>query len=378
MAASGTPTSQRTSLSPDQFPSSDEIYAQQGYGSLAPGYHQHHHHPYDAINIKTEPGLLSPEQQQQHNGNPSQQYSDYTLYTATELDTSGDGGGGGGGGDGGGVNPADLSLLNSAHHGSDNHHHAGEPVEWDHVFQHQQSGPWQTHRRAPSEYSEMSSAHSPYLGNNPDCSGHPSPLIGAQHYSGDPQQQGQGAGPMQDLLNAGGDAFGLESFTISDEPSTGQQQQPQHQQPQPQQQQQQQQQQQVVAGSPVPGGYHSEATSPFLSPQDGHGHGHPHGNHLLGHIPPVGLGGSLFATAASPPPPQPQQQQPQQQPPPPPALAGLGIASRESEEPTPQINISFAPPQRQPTFPGKSGAEPEDGALRPPQKCLPPPPCCHW
>ncbi|KAF8245537.1 hypothetical protein K440DRAFT_404106 [Wilcoxina mikolae CBS 423.85] len=319
MATSGSPGlqpgSHRNSLNPDQFPTSNGLYNQQGYPSN-----------YDPRfeDIKTEQSHLLASQQGELNN--SQQFNDYPLYSTAEdfIPTSAV------------INPADLSFsatsphqgtsqlqIDPNHQNSQGHQQPGAehylsattqppataPYEWDQVFQASQS--WSNHR-APSECSGISSVvPSPYIGSE-EYNEQPSPLVGAQHY---PNQ-----GSMQDLLNSGGDAFGLERFSLSDRGDP----------------------------SPCPStGFHSEANSPYLHAQDNHTH-----------IPAIGLGG----TGMHPMMPPPERHGAGQ------SAAGLGIGGEES---FPRIDISFAPPQRQPTFPDKPGDLPDDQALSPPPKSMP-------
>ncbi|KAI5784728.1 hypothetical protein EDC01DRAFT_207634 [Geopyxis carbonaria] len=275
------------------------------------------------FDIKRESSPHLAEQTQQH------QFSDYPLYSGAEdlksdglfdyQQTSPPGVGS--------INPAELSLMGQPRSHSDtstpsliipNHSHsplpqsayvsspstqpsaAGTGFEWDSVFAQQPS--WSTHRRAPSEYSEISSAAaSPFL-QNQEFGDHPSPALEGQQ---NPQQQG-----FQELLG-----LDAENFSISD---------PRDASPQ---------------ASPGPG-LHSEGNSPYLQPQD---------NHYLGMVP-VMQGHGLMQ-------------------PPPPAGHGSGASGLGlSEEDFPQINVIFAPPQRQPTFPGKPGMMADDTALSPPPK----------
>jgi len=325
MAASGSPGlqpgSHRNSLNSEHFPPSNGLYNQPSYNSLPPNYD-----PHFVEDIKTELPHVLPSQQGDLNS--PQQFSDYTPYPASEsfgLTTSA------------GVNPANTLLLssaNSSHHGtsqlqidpnqnfqghqqpgtenylsaSSAHPSATSNVVWDQVFQAQPS--WDQ-PRAPSECSGVSSGMSPYLGGE-EYSEQPSPMVGAQHYPNP-------GGSMQELL--GGDAFGMERFSLSDR------------------------------GSPCPStGYHSEANSPYISPQPD--------NHSLSPVPPMGLGvGGTGMNHIMGPPPAGHGAGPP---------TGLGIG----DETAPRIDISYAPPQRQPTFPDKPGALPDDGALSPPPKSM--------
>jgi len=129
--------------------------------------------------------------------------------------------------------------------------------------------------------------------------------------------------PMSGALsypNPWGNAFGMERFSLSD------------------------------CGALYPSsGYYSEANFPYISQLD---------NHSLSPIPPMGLGvGDTGMNRIMGPPPAGHGAGPP---------TGLGIG----EETAPQINILYAPPQRQPTFPDKPGALPDDGALSLPPKSM--------
>jgi hypothetical protein len=285
--------------------------------------------------IKQEPGLSPPHE----NPHPTHQFGDYPLYPPDDfaygntIATSG-----------ASINPAALTLMegNSGHatghhrtpslqlepppedHDSPGHQQAylsassTQPstggYEWASVFARSEEEQW-GHRRAPSEYSDISSAApSPYLGNE-EFGGAPSPLLEAQY---------SGQGSMQDLLNSS-DSFGMEAFTLSDRGD-----------PSPRL-------------SSAPGFTHSGANSPYLMPQD---------SQNLNLIPTMpGVGGTGMHPMGPPPaghgagPPQ-----------------GLGIGEDTF---APRIDISFAPPQRQPTFPGK-GVMLDSDTLSPPPKCM-----CH-
>jgi hypothetical protein len=313
--------SHRNSLNPHQFP--------QGISYTPPNFDP----PFDPRfeDIKQEQDLTP----QHDNPHPTHQFGDYPLYSAPDdfaygnnIATSG-----------ASINPAALSLMDSSSGNPPGHHRAPslqldpnqhdspghQPAylsatstqpstsgyEWESIFAHSES--W-GHRRAPSEYSEISSAtQSPYIVNE-EFGGAPSPLLGAQF---------QGQDSMQELLNSGGggEAFGLEAFTISDE------------------------------GDPSPclspsGGFHSRANSPYLVPQDSQNPG----------LTPLMSGvRGIDMQSMGPPPAGHGASQPQ----------GLGI-----EDSFPRIDISFAPPQRQPTFPGKPGMLPDHEALSPPPKCM--------
>jgi len=293
------PGSHGNSLNPQQLPHGD-----QGYGQYDPRF----------------ANLPSEQQQQQlhHNSRPTHQFSDYPLYSAPQdfsynnMPTAS-----------ASINPAELSLVDTSNHPS-SHQHQRTPslqiessdqdspdhrqssstngYEWEAVFANSE---WHGHHRAQSEYSDFSSAApSPCL-NNQEI-GDSSPLIEAQ-YAG---------GSMQDLLNApGGDAFGMDTFSLSEHEAS--------------------------PSLSSTAGYHSTSGSPYLQPQDNRSLGRVPSMHgMMGPPPPAGHGAGL---------------------------AGLGI----HEEPSaPQISVSFAPPQRQPTFPGKPGMQPDDQALRPPPKSM--------
>ncbi|CAZ81086.1 unnamed protein product [Tuber melanosporum] len=282
----------------------------------------------------------------QHPSSGRQDYSDFSLYPSStdpalfdyenkEGLTSGS------------INPADLiSSAHSAHssqhntpplHIHPNQQQSSQPdsatflslgptnpspgSEWDPVFAHQEST-WNSHRKTPSEYSEISSAAaSPFLQNS-EFPEHSSPLLqGSNH----PQQ-----GSMQDFLNSnqdfnpGGDSFGLDQFSLNERDVSP------HVSPRV---------------SPVPGQLNSGSNSPYMLPQE---------NQYLSYVPPMSQDQGMGLM-------QPQH---------PPAGHGLGVdsAGPGEEGPFPQINVIFAPPQRQPTFPGKPGFTHDDSALSPPPK----------
>lgn len=228
----------------------------------------------------------------------------------------------------GSINPADLMNTSPPHqiHPSQPQQPTSQPgstsllsspssdpqasLEWDSVFSHPQS-----YRRAPSEYSDVS-AHSPFL-QNQEFTEHASPLLQSVHI-----QQGS----MQDFLNAGaspGESFGLDQFTLNESDITPD-----------------------VSPRISPAPLHSGANSPYMLPQN---------NHYLGYVPPMG----------------PTRDMNNFQPPPPRRSAdGLGLnrGGPADDGVFPQINVIFAPLQRQPTFPGKPGHTHDDSALSPPPK----------
>jgi hypothetical protein len=192
---------------------------------------------------------------------------------------------------------------------------ASGTFEWDSVLA--QATSWGSHRRTPSEYSEISSAaissaaQSPYLQNREYTEQPPSPTLQGQHYPD--------GSSMQELLNGSGDDLGLNAFTISEQNLSPR-----------------------ISPSP---GVQSGANSPYLLPQD---------PHLLSYTQPIGI--------QMHPPPVDHGSGP---------ATGLGLNSTGGEgleDSFPQINISFAPPQRQPTFPGKPGMMADDSALGPPPR----------
>lgn len=200
--------------------------------------------------------------------------------------------------------PGSTSLLSSPSPGPQ------ASLEWDSVFSHPQS-----YRRAPSEYSDVS-AHSPFP-QNQEFAEHASPLLQSAHI-----QQGS----MQDFLNAGaspGESFGLDQFTLNESDITPD-----------------------VSPRISPAPLHSGANSPYMLPQN---------NTYLGYVPPMG----------------PTQNMNNFQPPLPRRSAdGLGLnrGGPADDGVFPQINVIFAPLQRQPTFPGKPGHTHDDSALSPPPK----------
>lgn len=250
----------------------------------------------------------------------------------------------------GSINPADLSLMNPSHphaglssqhntpplHIHSNQQQTSQPGsatllsssstnpsggldQWEGVYAHNLQSSW-NHRRAPSEYSEISSASaapSPFLRNH-EFPEHPSPLLQGTQI---PQQ-----GSMQDFLNAGaspGESFGLDQFTLSEREIS------------------------PAASpriSPAPGG-RSGTNSPYMLPQN---------NQFLGYVPPMGQTQNMNNF----------------QPPVPRTNNGLGLdrGGPSDDGQFPQINVIFAPLQRQPTFPGKPGTTHDDSALSPPPK----------
>lgn len=182
--------------------------------------------------------------------------------------------------------------------------------EWGSVFAHQQS-----YRRAPSEYSDVSSSHSPFL-QNQEFTEQASPLLQGTHI---PQ------GSMQDFLNAGaspGESFGLDQFTLNERDISP------HVSPR-------------VSPAPLLSG----SNSPYMLPQN---------NHYLGYVPLMGLTQDINNL-------QPSSRR---------TGNGLGLSrgGPADDGVFPQINVIFAPPQRQPTFPGKPGYTHDDSALSPPPK----------
>lgn len=219
------------------------------------------------------------------------------------------------------INPAEL-MSQSAHQVDPQIQHSPNPqqqqeyipssgFEWDTVMA-ATNAAWSHHRRAPSEYSDISSAAaSPYLGNQ-EFGEQPSPLLQGQ------QQHPHGS--MQDLLNSGNDvAFGLESFTLQDTDHHHHSR----------------------SVSPAPpsihSAHHSAGNSPFLMPQNDNLL-----NLVTGNMPPP-----MELHAPHPPPSQQE-----------------SMMSRAEE--APQINVILAPPQRQPTFP--KGMTIDDNGLSPPPK----------
>lgn len=237
----------------------------------------------------------------------------------------------------GSINPADLMnpppphpRLSSQHNTPPLHIHSSQqstsqPVsaslssanpsggfEWDSVnFAHHQS-----YRKAPSEYSDISSAAaSPFL-QNQEFSEHPSPLLQGTHI-----QQGS----MQEFLNAGaspGESFGLDQFSLNERDISPH----------------------VSPRISPASGLHSGANSPYMLPQN---------NQYLAYVPPMGQTQDMNNFQL-----------------PPQRSNGLGLdrGGPGDDDIFPQINVIFAPPQRQPTFPGKPGHTHDDSALSPPAK----------
>lgn len=168
---------------------------------------------------------------------------------------------------------------------------------------------FRTHRPPASERSDVSSAAASPLFSNQEYTEHHSPLIGS----------------ISDFLN-NDQALGLDAFTLSESVHHT----PVHSPRMP----------------PMPGqGHVSGANSPFLVPQDVQ----------FGYPAPQ-------AQMMMPPPPLPQD-----------PLQDLRhrLASHDAMQyQGPQIQIEFAPPQRQPTFPGKPGFGLDEDALSPPPKCM--------
>lgn len=313
------PGSHRNSLNVGHFSPQELQYEHQGFPS-------NYDPRFEEVAPDQQPPTLVSQHEEHH---PQHQFSDYPLYSSAPDDygydlpvTSG-----------ASINPAELmshhrtpSLgINQDSHGqtggeylsgSSTRPSANGGLDWETVYAHnQQQNNWQGHRRAASVYSDISSAApSPYLGNQEFCEP-PSPLLQGQHY---PDQ-----GSMSDLLNSvPGDSFGMESFSIDDQPSPR------------------------ISPST---GYHSEANSPYINAQET--------NHQ-GYVPPINMGLGLEGTGM-------HQMMP---PPPPPASHGGGIGlglGISRDDIAPRIDISFAPPQRQPTFPRNPD---DDSALCPPPK----------
>ncbi|RPB28642.1 hypothetical protein L211DRAFT_401357 [Terfezia boudieri ATCC MYA-4762] len=175
---------------------------------------------------------------------------------------------------------------------------------------------FQTHRPAASERSDISSAAASPLFANQEYNEHHSPLIGS----------------MGDFLN-NDQVFGLESFTLS-EPVHSVHHTPS----------------QSPRIQPMPGrGHVSGSNSPYLLAQDvQYGYGRPPSNMMM------------------PPPQLPQgtiQELRNRQ-----AAAHAAQNADPMQYFGPHIQIEFAPPQRQPTFPGKPGIGVNEDALSPPPK----------
>lgn len=175
---------------------------------------------------------------------------------------------------------------------------------------------FQTQRPAASERSDISSAAASPLFAHQEFNEHHSPLIGS----------------MGDFLN-NDQAFGMEAFTLSESISVHHT--PAH----------------SPRIQPMPGqGHVSGSNSPYLLPQDMQfGFGNPQQNMMM-------------------PPPLPQdtiQELRNRQ-----AASHAAAANADPMQyHGPQIQIEFAPPQRQPTFPGKPGMGLDEDALVPPPKC---------
>ncbi|KAI5808330.1 hypothetical protein BZA77DRAFT_25551 [Pyronema omphalodes] len=195
---------------------------------------------------------------------------------------------------------------------------------WTEIFQASEPRPqWQRHSRAPSEYSEISSVGFPSAHNSPMPrnleyhSEHPSPMLNAQRMFPEQPQS------MQELLHGGGNdpfGLGLENFTITDHRDAS------------------------PAASPAIGYTHSGPNSPFLGAQ----------GHLLRPVPSmgnIGLAPSMPTTTHGSG-----------------AAQGLGINQPHGPGVVPEINFEFAPPQRQPTFPGKQAQQADEMTLGIPQK----------
>ncbi|KAK5674169.1 DNA-binding transcription factor, partial [Elasticomyces elasticus] len=178
---------------------------------------------------------------------------------------------------------------------------------------------FQGHRRAPSEVSDVSSIHSPYLSQHESFDGvensNPSPLLTPQNDPG-----------LYD------NTLGIESFTLS-----GQQQQQQH-----------PQQQQLQGFSPA----HSPYLSPQLMPQQG--------PEVVPNIPYISAPSNAGNNNA--------------QYPNPPDMFGSGIDAmgmdigQASQMAPPSINVELAPPSRNPTMGGGLGKTTDIDSLSPPPR----------
>jgi len=329
----------------------DSLYgptpADQGYAGFQryPGY-ELSQQPLEDIRRSASPHLQpSTAPPPQHHG--PQEYSDFPLHSSSTdpalFDYESKEGLAGGG-----INPADLmNPAYSAHSSQQNtpplhirsdQQQSSQPdsatflssrptnpssFEWEAVYARGEDT-WDSHRKAPSEYSDISSAAgSPFLRNS-EFPEHPSPLLQGSNL---PQQ-----GPMQEFLNStqdfnhSGDSFGLDHFSLNErDPSP-------HVSPRI---------------SPAPGQSNSGTNSPFMLPQE---------NQYLSYVPPMSQDQGMGIMQPSHPPAG--------------HGAGPGVdrSSPGDEGPFPQINVIFAPPQRQPTFPGKPGFAHDDGALSPPPK----------
>lgn len=330
----------------------DSLYgptaADQGYASFQryPRY-ELNQQPLEDIRRSTSPHLqASTASPPQHHSR--QDYSDFSLHSTSTDPTlfdyeSKEGL------TGGSINPADLmNPAYSAHssqqntpplHIHPNQQQSSQPdsatflssgstnpssgFEWDSVYARRENA-WESHRKAPSEYSDISSAApSPFLQNS-EFPEHPSPLLQGNNL---PQQ-----GSMQEFLNSnqdfnpGGDSFGLDQFSLNERDASP------HVSPRI---------------SPAPGQLNSGANSPYMLPQE---------NQFLTYVPPMSQDQGMGLMQPSHPPTG--------------HGAGPGVdrSSPGEEGPFPQINVIFAPPQRQPTFPGKPGFAHDDGALSPPPK----------
>jgi hypothetical protein len=305
------------SLNPQHFASSEESYHDpQSFNSLSPSYDASEHMTFEDAKQEQQ----QQQQSSQLNHFASQQFNDYPLYPPAEeqnlqglFDLSNPPASGGGS-----INPAALMGGPPTHSADSSHHrtpslqipeHQTSPnrqpsatgaFEWDNIIA--QTPAWTNHRRAPSEYSDISSAApSPFLAQQ-EYSEQPSPLLHGQSYPDPPS--------MQELLDAG-ESFGLSSFSLSEH---------EH--------------------EPSPAARSAE-NSPYILPQD----------QMMGFVPPVSAPMSMG----------------------PPRLLGTEDDHGEAlgDDSFPKINISFAPPQRQPTFPGKPGLVADDGALGlPPRSTL--------
>ncbi|RPB05316.1 hypothetical protein L873DRAFT_1664029 [Choiromyces venosus 120613-1] len=327
----------------------DPTAADQGYTDFQryPGYELNQQQLED-IRRSTSPHLqASTLPPPQHQDSSRQGYSDFPLYSSAtdpalfDYDSKE-------GLTGGSINPADLMNPTHSAHSSQ---HTTPPLnihptqqqtsqpgsatflssgstnpsgfEWESVYAHQDNS-WNNPRKAPSEYSDISSAAaSPYLQNS-EFPEHPSPLLQGNNL---PQQ-----GSMQDFLNStqdfnpGGDSFGLDQFSLNERDISP------HVSPRI---------------SPAPGQLNSGTNSPYMLPQE---------DQYLSFVPPMSQDQGMGIMQ----PPHPSAGQ----------SAGLGVdrGGNGEEGPFPQINVIFAPPQRQPTFPGKPGFTHDDSALSPPPK----------
>ena len=175
---------------------------------------------------------------------------------------------------------------------------------------------FQTHQPAASDRSDISSTTTSPLFRNQEFVGHSSPLI-------------QSAGDF--IHNE--QTFGLDLSTISLSESAR----------------------------------HSPAHSPRMQPMSGQASG-PNSPYLPAQDVQYGFGGPQHNLIMQPPhAPLPQetiQELRSRQ-----AAAHAAANAEQMQLQGPQIHVEFAPPQRQPTFPGKPGFGLDEGALSPPPKC---------